>query len=90
MATKNKRTFKPGETDDAYFLKLLIYLVLGMIWIKYNGYVVFPLGLVIGLIIAQKDHFAIDRKVEYAVMLMAAVVGLMGAGFFVNLPPFLG
>lgn len=90
MATKNKRTFKPGETDDAYFLKLLIYLVLGMIWIKYNGYVVFPLGLVIGLIIAQKDHFTIDRKVEYAVMLMAAVVGLMGAGFFVNLPPFLG
>lgn len=88
MATKGKRSFKPSETDDAYFLKLLIYLVVGMIWVKYDGYVVFPLGLVLGLVIAQKDHFAIDRKVEYAVMLMAAIVGLMGAGFFVNIRPF--
>jgi uncharacterized ferredoxin-like protein len=56
---------------------------------KYQDIIAY-LGLVLGLLIAQKDHFAIDRKVEYAVMLMAAVVGLMGAGFFVNLPPFLG
>ena len=73
------------ETDPAYFLKILIYFVLGTIWIKYNGYVVFPVGLILGLIIAQKDHFAIDRKVEYAILLISAVIGLIGWGVYLNL-----
>ena len=70
------------ETDDVYFLKILIYFVLGTIWIKHNGAVIFPVGLVLGLIIAQKDHFAIDRKVEYAILLVSAVLGLIGWGLF--------
>ncbi|MDB5178349.1 MAG: hypothetical protein JWN01_292 [Patescibacteria group bacterium] len=70
------------ETDNVYFLKILIYFVLGTIWIKYNGFVVFPVGLILGVIIAQKDHFAIDRKVEYAVLIMSAVVGLIGWGLY--------
>lgn len=73
------------ETDNAYFLKILIYFILGTIWIKYNGYVVFPVGLIIGLIVAQKDHFAIDRKVEYAILLISGVIGLIGWGVYLNL-----
>lgn len=71
------------ETDDVYFLKLLIYLVLGLVWVKHDGLRIFPLGLVIGLIIAQKDHFAIDRKIEYAVLLCATVAGVLGYGLFI-------
>jgi hypothetical protein len=70
------------ETDNAYFLKILVYFVLGTIWIKVNGYVVFPAGLLLGIIIAQHDHFAIDRKVEYAVLIVSAVLGLTGWGVY--------
>jgi hypothetical protein len=71
------------ETDNAYFLKILIYFVLGTIWIKHNGYVFLPAGAILGVIIAQKDHFAIDRKVEYAIILVSAVIGLIGWGLYI-------
>ncbi len=87
MTKPTKKAAKPAskETDNVYFLKILIYFVLGTIWLKYNGYLVFPIGLVLGVIIAQKDHFAIDRKVEYAVLLVSAILGLIGAGFYLNI-----
>jgi hypothetical protein len=66
------------ETDNAYFLKILIYFTLGMLWVKINGYMVLPLGLVLGVIIAQHDHFSIDRKIEYAVLVVSAILGLWG------------
>ncbi len=77
------------ETDNAYFLKILVYFILGTVWVKYNGYVVVPLGLIVGIIIAQHDHFSIDKKVEYAILLIAAVVGLTGWGFYLNLNIFM-
>ena len=83
-----KTTRAPKETDNVYFLKILIYFILGTIWLKYNGFVVFPVGLVLGIIIAQKDHFAIDRKVEYAILLISAVVGLIGWGLYLNISAF--
>lgn len=82
MKKPTKKDASVRETDDAYFLKLLIYFVLGVIWIKHNGYLVFPVGLVLGIIIAQKDHFAIDRKIEYAVLIISCVIGLMGYGLW--------
>jgi hypothetical protein len=66
------------ETDNAYFLKILIYFTLGMLWVKINGFMVLPVGLVLGLIIAQHDHFAIDRKIEYAVLVVSTILGLWG------------
>ena len=80
--TKAVRKTSPRESDNAYFLKILIYFILGTIWIKFNGYVVFPAGLLLGLVVAQKDHFSIDRKVEYAILIVAAVVGLIGWGLY--------
>jgi hypothetical protein len=82
MAKAAKKSKSAKETDNVYFLKILIYFVLGTIWIKYNGYVVFPLGLIFGVILAQKDHFAIDRKVEYAILLISAIIGLLAGGFY--------
>jgi hypothetical protein len=73
------------ETDNVYFLKILIYFVLGTIWLKVNGYVVFPVGLIFGVFIAQKDHFAIDRKIEYAIMLISAILGLIGWGLYIRI-----
>ncbi len=79
---KTARKSATRETDNAFFLKILLYFVLGTIWVKYDGYVVFPIGLVIGLIFSHSDHFAIDRKIEYAILIVAALMGLVGYGVF--------
>lgn len=78
----SKKKAVAKETDSVYFLKILMYFVLGTIWVKYNGIVIFPLGLILGVLFAQHDHFAIDRKIEYAILLIAALLGLMGYGIF--------
>ena len=80
--SKTVKKASARETDNAYFLKILIYFVLGTIWIKVNGYVIFPVGLLLGILVAQHDHFAIDRKVEYAILIIAAVLGLTGWGVY--------
>lgn len=80
-----QKTKKRREADSVYFLKILLYFILGTIWIRMNGKAVLPIGLLIGLLLASKDHFRIDRKVEYALLLLATVLGLMGLGIFINL-----
>lgn len=64
------------ETDSVYFLKILLYLVLGTVWIKYDGQLVFPLGLVVGILFTRRDRFMIDRKIEYALLIIACILGL--------------
>jgi hypothetical protein len=81
-----KSTRKPAarETDNAYFLKILLYFVFGTIWIKYNGRPVLPIGLLAGVFFIRSDHFNIDRKVEYAILIVAVLMGLMGFGLFLG------
>lgn len=54
-------------------------MIAGTFWIKVTGGETFqlpiPVGPVIGLWFASHEHFQIDRKIEYAVLLMAALVG---------------
>jgi hypothetical protein len=83
MATKRNKT-TPRESNSAYFLKLLLYFILGLIWIKINGRPLIPFGLIVGLIFSTHEHFQIDRKIEYAVLLMATLFGLGGYGLFVG------
>ena len=73
------------EKDSVYFLKILLYFVLGTIWIKYNGKTIFPIGLVIGALFTSKEHFRIDRKIEYAILLISTIMGLIGLGIFLSL-----
>lgn len=73
-----------NETTEAYFIKILLYFILGLLWVKFDGQPTFPLGFVLGFGLAQKDHFQIDRKIELIVLLVAAVIGYTGFGFFLN------
>lgn len=76
------RKARPQEADSVYFLKLLMFFILGTIWMQFNGRTVLPLGLLAGLVFAQHDHFQIDRKVEYLTLLIAALLGLIGHGIY--------
>lgn len=65
---------KAKETDGAYLLKIVMYFIFGTFWIHVsgNGWVIpIPLGFAVGMFFAMHDHFKIDRKIEYAVLLVA-------------------
>ncbi|HSX37150.1 MAG TPA: hypothetical protein VLG13_03520 [Patescibacteria group bacterium] len=78
------------ESDSAYVLKLVLYLILGAQWVflktKTGGQVPVPIGIVLGVAFAMHEHFQIDRKVEYAVLLVAMLVGYFAQiGLFITL-----
>jgi len=80
------------EVDGVYLLKLVLYVLLGSLWLKLGSAnnldttFPLPLGLAVGLIFAGHEHFRIDRKIEYAVLVVAALVGLMAPyGLFMAL-----
>ena len=70
------------ETDGTYFLKLVLYVMAGSFWLRLatpfqvGDFMInaLPVGFVIGLLFAHHEHFQLDRKVEYAVLLVATVV----------------
>lgn len=69
-----------AELDSVYVLKIVMYLVLGTLWVRFTNaagtvQLPLPIGLVVGVIFALHDHFSIDRKIEYAVLLVAMLVG---------------
>ncbi len=77
-----KKKLPPQETDSAYFLKLVLYVILGSFWLRFAspleiGYITlngFPLGLLLGLLFASHDHFQIDRKIEYAILVIVTII----------------
>lgn len=67
-----------------------MYLILGSIWIKVTtsdgGQIPIPAGFIVGILFAMHDHFQIDRKIEYALLLLAMFVGFwLPIGVFVSL-----
>lgn len=93
MASKTKRIIKKqpasGTADGPYLLKLVMYTIVGTQWLWFetqNSSVPVPIGLLIGLIFAMHEHFQVDRKIEYAVLLAAMLAGFIAkVGVFVNI-----
>jgi ethanolamine transporter EutH len=80
------------EADSVYFLKLVLFFVLGVIWIRpRNGLLLgslpgIPIGLLAGMLFASHDHFQIDRKIEFAILLFASILSFIapvGAVIFI-------
>ncbi len=81
MATKTKNSRKlSAEYDSQYFLKVLLYLILGSVWLSFGGQRLVPVGLILGVFAVQHERLRIDRKIEYAILLVAAILGLVGIG----------
>lgn len=72
-----------AEPDSTYFLKLVLVVILGTLWVKLSTPISWqgipfgglPLGLIIGLIgisLFEKNPF--DRKIWYAVLIVITVI----------------
>lgn len=75
--------------EGVFLLKILLYMLLGSMWLKLsNGGSVsigLPVGFIVGLIFTSHDHFQIDRKIEYAILLIAMLFGYFASyGLYVN------
>ena len=79
MAKSKTKKAKPLELDNIYLLKMALYLVLGSIWLRIglsNGsQIPIPVGFIAGLIIASHEKMKIDKKLEYAILLVAMFIG---------------
>ena len=78
MAKKKKSA--RTEPDGVFFLKLMLYIIVGSQWLfivdpELSQQLPIPFGLIIGLLFASHEHFKIDKKIEYAVLLIASLVG---------------
>jgi hypothetical protein len=77
--TKAKRRAAPVQSDSAYVLKLVLYMILGSLWIKIttadSSQWPIPVGFIIGVLFTMHEHFKIDRKIEYALLLAAMFIG---------------
>jgi hypothetical protein len=79
---KSKRNSDTTDNDGAFILKLVLYVLLGSMWLKIHSTnldsgIPIPVGLVLGIIFSSHEHFRIDRKIEYGVLIIAALIGLM-------------
>ena len=80
MAKRTPRRSHPADTfDGVYFLKLVLYLFVGSLWLKASTEgglsIPLPVGLVVGLVFTTHEHFSIDRKIDYALLLVAMFIG---------------
>ena len=87
--TTSKKT-KNKELDGVFLLKLVLYMILGSLWIKItkgnNLQIPIPIGFLVGGFLTLHDHFQIDRKIEYAVLLIAMLIGFWAPfGLYIGL-----
>jgi len=86
---KSKTAKSSADVDGVFLLKLLLYVILGSLWLKVsNGGSVavgVPIGFIVGLIFSSHEHFRIDRKIEYAALLVAMLFGYFAPyGLYIN------
>lgn len=88
MATKKKQSAQRStqtEKDSIYFFKLVLFFILGCLWVRLGSGegVPIPVGLIFGVLLASHEHFQIDRKIEYAVLLVATILSFIAPIGFV-------
>lgn len=81
MAKQKRKTEQANSADGLFLLKAAMYVVLGSLWLKITDgstiTVPIPLGLIIGVVLASHEHFRTDRKIDYAILLVSALIGFM-------------
>lgn len=71
------------ESDSTYFLKLVLYVILGTLWLKFAAPITFlgvpfggvPVGMMIGLIVVRYfEKYQSNRKIWYAILLVVTII----------------
>lgn len=71
------------ESDGTYFLKLVVFVLLGTLWLKFQTPVTWlglplngiPLGLLVGLVLVRQfEKMQSDRKIWYAILLVVTII----------------
>ena len=74
---------KVFETDSTYFLKLVVFVLLGTLWLKFQQPVTWlglpiggiPAGSLIGLVLVSRfEKYQSDRKIWYAILLVVTII----------------
>ena len=82
-AFSRKGNEKVYESDGTYFLKLVLCIILGTLWIKFKVPVTIlglpfsglPLGMLFGLLVVSRfEKFQYDRKIWYAILILVTIV----------------
>lgn len=77
--------------DGVFVLKIALFVILGSLWLKITKdgsslHIPVPVGLIIGMVITTHELFRVDRKIEYAVLVCAALFGYIAPyGLFIKL-----
>ena len=75
------------ESDGTYFLKLVVFVLLGTFWIKFGQPMAWmglpinaiPVGILIGLLLVRQfEKQQSDRKIWYAILLVVGIVSYLG------------
>lgn len=71
------------ETDSTYFLKLVVFVLLGTLWLKFADPVSWmgiplhgiPMGMLVGLVLVNRfEKYQADRKIWYAILLIVTII----------------
>ncbi|MFI5212795.1 MAG: hypothetical protein ACHQTE_02430 [Candidatus Saccharimonadales bacterium] len=71
------------ESDSTYLLKLVVFVLLGTLWLKFQQPVTWmnipltgiPLGLFIGLLLVTRfEKYQFDRKIWYAILIVVTII----------------
>jgi hypothetical protein len=85
---RNRATTRTGsekvfEKDSTYFLKLVIFALMGTLWIKFGAPVTWlgitiasiPLGFFVGILLVSRfEKYQSDRKIWYAILLVVTII----------------
>lgn len=73
----NREVYKNQRIYSHFLLKLTLFLVLGMTWLRLGvkiGFVeILPVGLAVGLIFAMFERFRIGRRAELIILILATI-----------------
>ena len=67
-----------SQPDSVYILKLVLYLIIGSQWVRITRgdlHIPLPVGLIVGILFARLERFQIDRKIEYAFLILSMFIG---------------
>ena len=78
--TTSKKRSSSTEMDSVFVFKMALFLILGSQWLYIvdptsSAQIPLPIGALIGIVFASQEHFKIDRKIEYVILLLSMFIG---------------